>query len=658
MHLDKEQSNVVKHRNGHLLVLAGAGTGKTQCVTQRAKQRIESGIPGQRMLLLTFTNKAAKEMRQRIMSGLPDHAMPPTATTFHSFGFRFIRKNPEECNRLPNPSIMDDKDSTALMYNALKVALDDEKPEKQYLNAIDLIRSGGYEWDNHEDKAPIRAIMLSQGLNPKDAPYVQNAINLAAAERVKMNLLDFDDLIELPYRALRDNDLLRQKLKDYLLDITVDEAQDNNRAQYLLLEQLAGETVVMVGDDDQSIYRFRGAEPDNIWRFIDDFEPKQLRLERNYRSKPSIVDTATDVVRNNVKRLEKTPFAAADETETSGLDILQSNRGYEMVNQAADMIEEQILSGVKPSDIAVLYRIKALGQMIDKELFKRGIAMELRQGVSMHDKPEVKLLGSFIRLTVNQRDTLAFDKIAGLLPGVGKKLLTEVHSLSEDTGLPPLTAAIQLTESKKANEPLRQLEKALIDCLEIGPQSILDNIKASLPIDKFMFDLACSRKDIKKKDADEEINVKILNLEMESIAKTMVTVQETIDSRTNDEDEDEKWAAAMELIAEPPVDNDKHDLVIGSTIHGSKGLEWEKVHVLGMSDGIMPLRNMDGECENIEEERRLAYVAITRGADNVYIHSSKDIQLYGNVVQLGKSIFMSEIEASLHKQDESVSLRA
>jgi DNA helicase-2/ATP-dependent DNA helicase PcrA len=145
---------------------------------------------------------------------------------------------------------------------------------------------------------------------------------------------------------------------------------------------------------------------------------------------------------------------------------------------------------------------------------------------------------------------------------------------------------------------------------------------------------------------------------MESIAKTMVTVQETIDSRTNDEDEDEKWAAAMELIAEPPVDNDKHDLVIGSTIHGSKGLEWEKVHVLGMSDGIMPLRNMDGECENIEEERRLAYVAITRGADNVYIHSSKDIQLYGNVVQLGKSIFMSEIEASLHKQDESVSLRA
>lgn len=657
MQLDKDQQLVVDHKNGHALVLAGAGSGKTESTTRRAIQRIIDGVPGERILLLTFTNKAAKEMRERIASYIPEGASLPIATTYHSFGFRFIRKNSEQCNRMPNPSIMDDKDSFSNLYSALVKVLNQDKPAKAYINAISLMRSGGYNWSNPEDRPAMRTSMMSVGLDPREAESMQRVINLASDERERMNLLDFDDLIALPYLALKNNEGLRTRVKEYLIDITVDEAQDNNRAQYLFLEQLAGKTVVMVGDDDQSIYGFRGAEPANLWSFIDDYEPVELRMEKNYRSKPSIVDSATDLVRNNKTRLEKTPYAFAEETADSGVEILKTKRGYEMVSQTADMIEKQIKAGTNPSDIAVLYRIKALGQMIDRELFRRGIKMELRQGISMHDKPEVKLFGSFIRLSVNPQDAMAFDKIAAMLPGIGPKMLNDIHFMSEDLGLPPLTAAIQMTEGKKINPALLQLEKSLnYTFKQGGPESILASMRESLPLDKFFVDLACSRRDIKKRDMDDDRNMKIIDLETSVIIATMTTVQQTINARL--ESDDDQWAVTMELITEPPIDADIESMVVGSTIHGAKGLEWPQVHVIGMSDGIMPLRNRDGECDNIEEERRLAYVALTRGADNVYIHASKEISLYGESRDLGESIFLQEIQESLHKQSAGKKLSA
>jgi len=641
MHLDLRQKLVAEHEDGHMLVLAGAGSGKTSSIIQRAANRIESGMPAQKILLMTFTNKASREMQERLRSKLQrktdipdDKIVMPTITTFHSFGHRFINKNPEICQRQSNFSIMQESDVKSLLKEFMSIVVDKDLVKSGY-EAYSLLRNDGLDSrnENHEEK--IFKLLSDKHFEPSDAKGLFLAYQEYELQKEFQNTIDFHDLINLPIHALRENADIRYKINEFIQDITIDEAQDNNLAQYKLLKLIgpsAGfQSIVMIGDDDQSIHRWRGANPDSLHTFQDDYSPSVYLLENNYRSQPEIVHSATAVIRHNTERMEKSPVPILEEKENTEVKLFSTKQGSDMVENLVKKISEEIKSGIQPNEIAVLYRTNKMADFIEPYLLQAGIPYAIKKGTEILERSESKLMIAAARLAVNPRDQSAFKKIAEIIPGLGeKRIKTMFESLEEGQSIFELIDSLP----KKAKEGTEAAFSLIQEIYKEGPSSL---IKWTYQPEYIKWMEKKATASIKAADNDNEVSIES---KVKQYERNIDAIQSTINERLRllkinlnyEPNDNEIWAEAFEVILRPPEEEYESQKVMLSTAHSAKGLEWTNVHIVGFSEGLMPMSKVGPDSpeptdEQMKEERCLAYVAMTRAKDNLYLHHASRLML-------------------------------
>jgi DNA helicase-2/ATP-dependent DNA helicase PcrA len=703
MTFDEQQNAVINNVLGNALVLAGAGSGKTATVTERAARLILSGMRPTSLVMMTFTNKAAREMRQRIHAKLKDHGFetnnPPAVTTFHSFGQRIIIKNPEACGRQGIPSLMSEDDQDSLLNTSFKKFSTNDFVCKAGADIYDKIRNQGLSAGHKEDETAILNL-LGKLCGSMDHPVDWEPIWLGAQdyerEKEKLNTLDYHDLLILPIHALQNDTHLRLKFQAHIQDLTIDEAQDTNIAQYRLVQLLApangNQTVIMIGDEDQSIHRWRGANPGNLKMFNDEYRPTHFRLERNYRSLPDIVTRADRVIKNNTDRFEKNGIPVR-KSSINPISYQINHNDDEMSLAIAQKIREALDRGVEPSDIAILYRTNRMANLLEPALLAQDIPYQIYNGQDLLSRVESKIILSAIRFAVNPYDLMAFERLTELMPGVGKKFMEKLKGDIKN-GETIYHAATRLPEPSQAI--VVPMLKSIVELRNSGPTKILTWINEQPEIRNWLTKKAhaqlktakvnkpkefddwkkFNRKEYLTDDEKESLRAdrvmdrcekyqQRLNETISTYVERMKLVCKTINERCrglplNSSIEDQ-WFEANNVIASPPdEENAKKPGVHLMTIHSAKGLEWEHVHLAGASDGIMPFTRSDVDRydpEHMQDERRLAYVAITRARDQLCIYHCQRINLMDGkgFRMLNPSPFIQEAGIGLSKQIEKKS---
>lgn len=649
MGFDNDQAAIIHHPSGHAIVLAGAGAGKTTCVVERAALLIRKGLNPKNILMLTFTNKACQEMSDRLKRRLDGEGALPSILTFHKFGHRLIRRYPEAHGRHPNPSLMDDKETQSKLRELMKgLGFRETDDFNRAESLYSTLRNEGHTPYPSCRAITDKIISADRQWTLVEKKMIREVFESYEAWKAQQNLLDFDDLIALPIVALQnpENIRLQQTIRDHLVDITVDESQDNNMAQYKLLSLISGPTVIMIGDDDQSIHRWRGACPDNMKQFIRDYNPKEFRLERNYRSTPNIVDSATTLIRHNTDRLEKNPYAVMTQEKPI---ILEEHSDFESLAEfiAIDIDDSIRLHGRSPKEFAILYRTNRMSRVLESELLKRGIPYQVKRGMDLMHRTEAQILMAFARCVVNPGDQPAFKRLAQITPGIGPRL---IEALFERDPRNPLDAATTLKPSK-SRDTLMSLRDDLESLRAADPRELGGFVLAhpyfQAWLEKEVDKVAKSI--LKRRGIDsEELKKEIQGLEKEKRMDTVCYIDDTIRYRLdlNPEDIQDPWADILDLLITPPDETPgEADKVMLSTIHSAKGLQWNVVHVAGMSEGVLPLYQEGGTIsdEELTEERCLAYVAMTRAAEELYLHHPDQIYFPGQGAKyLQPSRFLSE----------------
>jgi len=470
--------------------------------------------------------------------------------------------------------------------------------------------------------------------------------------------MDFNDLQVLPVHGLRDEQTWLRDVAGKMDEIIVDEAQDTNLVQYrliYLLGKAAPGSVVMVGDDDQTIYGWRGAAPDNLQRFKRDFQPAEVHLSNNYRSTPEIVAHANRLIVNNKDRLEKEANAtAAAGGHKPCLSLYRT--GSAMADRVADQIQQAIADGTPPGAIAVLYRTNRLAKLVEPELLARGVPYQVQKGTELNKRQEVQMLFAAIRLAINPDDAPALTKMMTLVKGFGEKkvetLLADNREKAGTDSYSLLDRTFQHTPTTTVTDALLEFHDAITALKEDGPE------KTNLF--RWAMDFESFREWMKKLSKTASNPGANMDSRVENIAMFARAIEARIDADggvIGDTMED-KWQTIMELtLSTPDEETSTRNKVTLSTVHKSKGLEWDHVHVFGFSDGLMPaVTDVAGDddeegAEGLPEERRLAYVAMTRAAKELHLHHAYKITLPGQDRQFILSRFAKEagIEPTKHK---------
>ncbi|ABI57039.1 ATP-dependent helicase [Alkalilimnicola ehrlichii MLHE-1] len=620
--LDQDQARVVAHEDGPAAVLAGAGSGKTRCTTERAARRLtERGLPGSAMVLLTFTNKAAGEMRERLAARLPKGVDLPWIGTFHSFGSRLLREHGQRIGVPGNATLMDAEDSRRMLDALLAGPFPDRTRRQRAMEAQDALAAAGLDPTEPDHLAPMRDALEAMGFGPGATARLVQRLRRYDAEKRRAAIMDFADLILLPSRLLRQAPDLRARLREQLRDITVDEAQDTDGAQFHLLSLLIPEnrTVVLVGDDDQAIYEWRHARPANLRRFIEEQQARVYRLERNYRSTPPIVDGAVSLVRHNRQRLEKRPWAVRGPEQAAPVTLVRHTRAEEMAEAVVQDIRSRLRAGLSADEVAVLYRKNRLARPLEGALLRHGIPYRVKAGMDLLGHADVRMMLAAGRLAANRRDVRALSRLADLIPGLGARGVSRLISSAGD----PLTAAGQLPP--QAAQAVERLRQALDNLFRLGPQA-LSQWCLQTPV--FAEWLNHRARAALKRDGSRAAP-EALDRALKPARARLGAVQRAINRRLAALDREsapaQRWTNALEIAASASDDSSGEDACVTlCSVHGAKGLEWPEVHVFGFTEGLMPLAR-DGRVDNLEEERRLAYVAITRGQDRVVLHHADRI---------------------------------
>jgi superfamily I DNA/RNA helicase len=599
MRMTESQQDVINHGAGPAVVLACAGSGKTTTVTVRAARLITDGICHPRhKLLVTFSRKAAGEMRERLEQMLPAaDADRVTVTTFHALGYRLILQDPAAYGLAGEdgkgkPTVLSEKESDRVFAEAMAEHGFDPKDadNKIWLKALmrdySLAKQEGL-WAS--PGAELRhAVERHLGALNRDRRVGLDYAICASYEARKLSALqlDYDDLVLRPGLRMREEPEAAEELARRFRYVTVDETQDTNRVQYWLIDALARQhgNVVMVGDDDQSIYGWRGARIENVRQFISQHKAAVHRLETNYRSTRSIVRAAASHIAHNENRLEKTAQSEGNEGDGIGLLCYREDRG--MLRGIARLIKTARAKGVPLREIAVLYRLNRMGTLLKEHLTREGIPCRLVGGVDFWDRREIKAALAAARLIVNPLDRAAFLTVARGMPGLG------------DVGIDSV-----LYEMEQTGQGWMHIDwKKLTTRTENALDGMADRVDALL-------------------DAKPEglgawvLGEHGMNLGAKADPETQEEMRQRLDALISDWDgtaPDERllipvWERFIAMSLEDPTADGHPDVVTLSTVHRAKGLEWDVVCVAGYSDGLMPLRDSDPE-----EERRLSYVAVTR----------------------------------------------
>jgi len=612
--LNESQTNAVKKTEGPVLILAGAGSGKTTTVISRLAYLIEGvGIPASNTLTLTFTNKAAKEMRERASDMMNNPAYPPLLCTFHKFGLLFLKFHIHLLNRENNFVVIDTDDKKRIIKK-----INSEIPTPLIASEISRYKNSLLSPDDAYKQAELYNYQqIAKVYEEYEAYLLEN------------NLVDFDDLIALTYRLLDENEELSLATSQKYRYIMVDEYQDTNELQLKLLQKLcsAHNNICVVGDDDQSIYGWRGAHIRNIMEFDQDFQDTAVfKLEENYRSREPILKVANALIEHNRSRLGKKLIP----TRGSGEDITILNSGDESeeARKIASKITKLLDSGIKAEDIAVLYRVNVLSRSIEEGLNRAGIAYKLVGGLRFYDRAEIKDLISYIRVITNFHDDFSFKRIVNKPKrGLGKASVDKIELAAHSNGssifeyIKKISSAEleQLVKQKNA-KTLKKFVKDIQAVAKVATESTYSFI--DVLEDTFHL------KEIYKGMPDEA--ERILNMD-EFYALFRDFVKNSPDSSLDE--------FLNELTLQSEQDQVEGESIYMMSIHASKGLEFDHIFIIGLEEGFLPLV---GDGSDLEEERRLGYVSFTRAKETLTL-SHVDSRFYkGRRSDLQKSRFFNE----------------
>ncbi|WP_303836114.1 ATP-dependent helicase [Ruminococcus flavefaciens] len=677
--MNEMQQEAVFTVNGPVLVLAGAGSGKTTVIVNRIANMINFGnayfdttregsaediaflkdyaegktddfdtlrdtvavdpIRPWNILAITFTNKAAGELKERLAAMLGDEAMNIHASTFHSACVRILRSEIEALGYGRDFTIYDSDDSQRMIKNVMGELDISEKQlaPKAVLSDISFAK----------DKMITPAELRADAGQDYRKKMVAKLYALYQERMRAANALDFDDILVLTVELFEQFPEVLEKYRQRFKYIMVDEYQDTNHVQFRLVSLLSEghKNLCVVGDDDQSIYKFRGANIENILGFEEQFEgAKVIRLEQNYRSTQTILDAANSVISNNNSRKPKTLWTSGEKG-----DKVYWYKAVDETDEAkfvADTILEKYKETGRYSDSAVLYRMNAQSNSIERMLVKCGIPYRVYGGMRFYDRKEIKDVTSYLSFINNHNDMLRFRRIINEPKrGIGDSTLTVIEDISRDLKISPFDVLKNCDEYA----PLSKKVTALKNAYQMF--EFLTEKSEELPLDEFLDVLLDKTGYLDSLKTLENADTKIENVQ--ELRTSMVQYMEQAEEPSLS-----GFLEEVALYTEADRDDGSGDKVTLMTVHSAKGLEYENIFVIGMDDGIFPsARSFDSE-DDMEEERRLAYVAITRAKKRLYLTNARQRMLFGQTQHNVTSRFMKEIGSELvEKHDNAAAMK-
>lgn len=625
--LNDKQKEAVMHVDGPCLVLAGAGSGKTKVLTERIVNLINNGVSPYNILAITFTNKAAREMRERVYNSIEEEANKIFIGTFHSLGLKIVRENASVIGYSNNVTILDRDDVNTLIKRFMKeLNLDTEHyPVKSILNKISFAKN--------------------EGLSPEEFDkFAKAPLDMAACKVYKMyesalkrsNSVDFDDLLILPLRIFKKDKSVLEKYQEHFKYILVDEYQDTNMVQYDMCKLLASKyrNLFVVGDMDQSIYSFRFANYMNVINFEkDNKDAKVIVLDENYRSTNNILNAANDVIKNNKERKEKNLWSSKGDGDK--IKYIRCDNELEEASTVVRLTKELLDKGEKPSEIAVLYRTNGQSRVFEEAFLKENIPFKIVGSYFFYNRKEIKDLISYMHLIYNNNDDASLERVINVpRRGIGSKTIERLRSEASISD----KSMFEVVNSGKE----LGFKNLIIDLTNESKNTDLVGL-----VDVIL-DKTGIRKELEEKnDLESEIRLENLN-EFKSIAlafqeKGIFSLEEFLEN--------------ISLVSDKNEYKEVDDGINLMTLHSAKGLEFNDVFLVGMEEGIFPHnRSFESESE-LEEERRLCYVGITRAKEHLWLMNAKKRTLFGQVSMNFPSRFIKEINSDLIDKEESVSLK-
>ncbi|MFC2418532.1 MAG: DNA helicase PcrA [Veillonella parvula] len=630
--LNKEQQQAVQHTEGPLLILAGAGSGKTKVLTVRIAHLLAQGVNPYEILAITFTNKAAKEMKSRVEGLVGDVANRIWLSTFHSFCAKFLRFELDNfLGYNSNFTIYDTSDSQAVIKAALKALNLDDKyyPVGAMIGAISDAKN---------------KLLFASDFRKQARDFYQQKVadvyEYYERELRKNNALDFDDLLLVAVKLLQSNEAVLDKYSKRFRYVMIDEYQDTNHAQYLLAKLLAShwKNIAVVGDADQSIYAWRGADIQNILDFEKDYSNcTSIKLEQNYRSTKIILDAANAVIENNEGRPKKNLWT--DKTEGAKIQHFTAQSEHEEAAFIGDTIaKKHDIHGVPYGDMAILYRTNAQSRVLEEALIKRALPYTMVGGTKFYDRKEIKDVLAYLRVLYNPFDDLSLLRIINVPKrSIGATTVAKLQDYARANGTSLFMTLTQLhlvdTIKGKTKEKLEEFGILIFTLVaEMEDKTVLDILESILDRTGYLAQL--------EESTDPQDQARAENIgELLSVAKDF--------QDTNPTGTVEDFLEQVALVNDVDSFEQEESKVTLMTLHAAKGLEFPIVFLGGLEEGLFPHSRTLMNPEEIEEERRLAYVGITRAEKELYISNATTRTVFGRTSSYLPSRFIDEIPEEL-----------
>lgn len=639
--LNPRQREAVLTTEGPVLVLAGAGSGKTRVLTHRIAYLLaEKGVDPSRILAITFTNKAAQEMKERLSRLVGADLRYLWVSTFHAACVRILRRDIALLGYQPNFVIYDTDDQLTLVKRCLaELNLDDKKfPPRSILNVISNAKNMLWDPDRFYD-------MAGNYFEAKGAEVYR----LYQKRLKELNALDFDDLLMVTVQLFRQHPPVLRHYQHQFQYILVDEYQDTNHAQYILVKLLAAEhrNICVVGDPDQSIYGWRGANMQNILDFEEDYpDARVVKLEQNYRSTQVILDAANAVIANNTSRKPKNLW-----TDKEGGALITCFQGEDEHHEAhfiaGEIYRQHLEKGRAYRDFAVLYRTNAQSRVLEETFIKNGIPYEIFGGIKFYERKEIKDILAYLRVLANPADALSLSRIINVPKrGIGQSTWLKLEEYARQHGLTVFDAVVRAGEipdlAKRTATVVEKFGALMLEFKEkVDRIPVTDLTELILKETGYLEEL--------KRENTEEARNRLENLQ------EFLSVTHDYD-KYSEEKTLAGFLAQISLVTDLDNWSEEKDRVALMTLHTAKGLEFPVVFITGMEEGVFPHSRSLLEEQELEEERRLCYVGMTRAKEELYLTRAWQRTLYGNTVYNPPSRFLSEIPQHLIKEVEGDSL--
>ena len=635
MKLNPRQDEAVKYVSGPCLVLAGAGSGKTRVITNKIAYLVQQcGYKARNIAAVTFTNKAAREMKERVGQTLGKaESKGLMVSTFHTLGLNIIKREYKQLGLKAGFSLFDDQDQLALLKELTEQQLDGDKDLlRQLLSCIS-------NWKN-DMLTPEQVKAVAQGEQQQLFAF---CFEMYQKQMKAYNALDFDDLISLPVQLLRTNQEVRQRWQNRIRYLLVDEYQDTNTSQYDLVKLIVGERgrLTVVGDDDQSIYSWRGAKPQNLVLLGEDYPNLRLiKLEQNYRSTSRILRAANILIANNPHVYEKSLFSEIPDGEKLKV-LLAKNEEHEAERVTGELIAHKFLNRTDYKDYAILYRGNHQSRLIEKSLMQNRVPYKLSGGTSFFARAEIKDIMAYLRVLVNPDDDNAFLRIVNTpRREIGPVTLEKLGSYANMRGKSLFAASFEMGLeqhlSGRGLESLRRFTQwlvAIADQAERGDTvEAVRSLVRDIHYEDWLYETSASPKaaEMRMKNVSDLYSWIVADLEGDNYDQEEKSLKEVVQRLT------------LRDIMERGEEDEDSDAVQLMTLHASKGLEFPYVYLIGSEEGILPHQTSIDE-DNVEEERRLMYVGITRAQRELTFTMCKERRQFGELLKPTQSRFLDEL---------------